>query len=67
MHKVLNHFEHFLIFISAVSGCASVSEFASLVGVPVGILSSAIELKIYALTVGIKSISQHQEQEEKTW
>ena len=55
VRRVLNYFEHFLVFISAVSGCFSISVFASLVGVPVGIASSAVELKICALNVGIKS------------
>ena len=65
VRRVLNYFEHFLVFISAVSGCFSISVFASLVGVPVGIASSTVELKICALNVGIKSyksikiINQH--------
>ena len=37
----LNYSQHFLVFISAVSGCVLISAFASLVGVPVGIMSSA--------------------------
>ena len=32
----LNYFENFLVFISAASGCVSISTFASLVGAPVG-------------------------------
>ena len=39
--RVLNYFEHFLAFVSAVSGCVSVSAFASLVGVFGSIASSA--------------------------
>ena len=54
MCRILNYFEHF-VFISAVSGCVSVFPFASLVGVPVGITSSAVGLKICALTAGIKT------------
>ena len=42
VRRVLNYFEHFLVFVSAVSGCFSISVFASLVGVPVGIASSAV-------------------------
>ena len=34
--------------------CASVSPFVSLVCVPVGITSSAIGIKIYAITAGVK-------------
>ena len=38
----LNHIEHFLILASANSECVSISSFASLVGIPIGITSSAI-------------------------
>ena len=54
MCKVMNYFEYFLIFISAVSGCVSISAFALVIGVPVGITSSALGLKICAMTAGIK-------------
>ena len=37
-----------------MSGCVSISSFASLVGIPKGITSSAIGLKICAITIGIK-------------
>ena len=40
------------IIISAVNGCVSTSAFASLVGVPVGITSSAVGFKICAITEG---------------
>ena len=43
--KCVNCFEHF-IFISTVSGCISISAFASLVAVLVGITSSVVGLKI---------------------
>ena len=52
--KVLNYCEHFLVFVSDISGCVSIAVFASLVGVPVIIASSAVRLKICALTTGIK-------------
>ena len=54
MCKALKYFRHFLIFISAVSGFVSISAFSSLVGVPIGIKSSAVALKICAITTGIK-------------
>ena len=38
----LSYVEHLLILVSAVTGCASNPAFASLVGVPVGIASSAV-------------------------
>ena len=31
--------------LSAITGCASISTFASFVAIPIGIMSSAIELK----------------------
>ena len=49
--SALNYFQPFFVFVSAFSGCVSISVFASLVGVPVGIVSSAIGLKICALTI----------------
>ena len=50
----LNYIEHFLIFASAITGCISISAFASLVGIPIGITSSAIGLKICTITARIK-------------
>ena len=50
----LNYIEQFLILTSAITGCISISVFASLHGIPVRITSSAIGLKIYAIDVGIK-------------
>ena len=50
----LNYIEHFLILVSTITGCVSISSFASLNGIPIGITSSAIGLKICAITAGIK-------------
>ena len=52
--KFLNHVEHCLILDSAVTGCVSISVFALLVCVSIGIASSAVGLKISATTAGIK-------------
>ena len=49
-----NYIECFLILASAVTGCVSISVYASLFGIPVGITSSEIGLKICAVTAGIK-------------
>ena len=38
----LNCNEHFLILISVITGCVSVTAFASLVGIPIGITSTAV-------------------------
>ena len=43
--RVLNYTDHSLILISAITGCVSISVFASLVGI-IGITSSAIGLKV---------------------
>ena len=50
----LNYIEHFLILASTITGCISISAFASSFGIPVGITSSVIGLKIYAIVSGIK-------------
>ena len=50
----LNYFEHFLVFVSAVSGRVLIPAVDSLVGVPVGIANSGVGLKICTITVGIK-------------
>ena len=54
----LNYIEHFLILGSIITGCISISAFASLVGTPIGITSPAIVLKIYAITAATKNIRQ---------
>ena len=51
---ILNYIEHFLILASAVTGCISISAFASLLG----IMISAIGLKICAKLQQLRSISQ---------
>ena len=50
----LNYIEHFLILGSTITGCVSISVFASLVGIPIGITSSSIRLKIFPITAAIK-------------
>ena len=50
----LKYIEHFLILASTITGCISISDFASLIGVPIAITSYAIGLKICAITAGIK-------------
>ena len=52
--KNLNFVENWLILVSTVTGCVLIFAFASLVRVLVGITSSVIELKICAITSGIK-------------
>ena len=52
--RVSNYIGHSLILIYTVTGCVSISAFASLVGIPVGIARSAIGLKSYVITARIK-------------
>ena len=48
----LNYITHFLILASTITGCISISAFTFLIDIPVGITSSAIGLKICAITAG---------------
>ena len=50
----LNYIEHSVILGSTVSRCVSISAYVSLVGIPIGVMSSIIRLKICAITAGIK-------------
>ena len=52
--RVFNCTNNSLIVISTITGCISISAFASVVGIPIEIASSAIELKNGAIKVGIK-------------
>ena len=52
--RALNYFEHFLAFVSAASGCVSISTFPSLVVFSEGIANPALGLKICVITAGIK-------------
>ena len=61
--KALNYFDHFVPFVSAVSGCVSISAFASLVGVPIGIAIST--LQFLQLLQELKSMNICQEKKRK--
>ena len=52
--RKLNYIGHSLIVIYAFTGCVSISAFASLVGIHIGITSSANTIKACAITTGIK-------------
>ena len=52
--KYLNYVEHMLILDSTITGCVSVSAFASLAHVPAGITSFSIGKKICAITARVK-------------
>ena len=50
----MHYIEHFLILASAVSRCISKSAFVFLLGIHIGITSSAIGFEISAITPAIK-------------
>ena len=50
----LNYIEHVLILTSTITGYISISAFASLLGTPIEITSSAIGLKMCTIAAGIK-------------
>ena len=50
----LNYIERFLILAPTITGCISISAFASLLDIPIRITSSTIALKICAIAAGIK-------------
>ena len=52
--RYFNCIEYSLIIISGITGCVSISVFASLVGISTGITSSAIGVKTFVITTGIK-------------
>ena len=53
-YKHWNNVELLIISVSAVTGCVPISEFTSLVCVPIGITSSAVGIKICEITAEIK-------------
>ena len=54
--KYLNYVEQLLILASTVTDCVSVSAFASLVTIPVGITNSSVGIKFCKITAGIKKV-----------
>ena len=51
----LNCIQHFLILVFAVTGCISISTFASFVNIAIWIISPAIGLRTFTITAGIKN------------
>ena len=49
----MNYFE-LIILVSEINWCASIYAFAFLVGIPIGIMVSAVKLKIWAISTVIK-------------
>ena len=52
--KYLNYVENLITLSSTITGCVSISAFASLACVPAGITSPAVGRSICAITAGIK-------------
>ena len=50
----LNYIKYFLILVSTIIGCISISAFASLIGIPIGIKNWAKRLKSCAITAKMK-------------
>ena len=66
VYRVLDYIEHLLILVSTATVCISISAFASLVGISIGITSSVVELRICVITVGIKKYKSIIKKKKKT-
>ena len=62
----LNHIEHFPILASTITGCVSISAFASLIGISVGSTSSIVGLNICVITAGIEKYKSIIKKEKKS-
>ena len=62
----LNYIDQWLILVSAITGCVSVSAFGSLVGTLVGAASSAVGLKISAITAEIERYNSIMKKKRKS-
>ena len=51
----LSYIEYFLILASAITEYIPISDFASMLGISLGIMSSAIGIKTLAIAVGTKN------------
>ena len=63
----LSYIEHFLGLVSVVTGCISISAFASLLGISIKITGSAIRLKILVITGRIKKIKSIIKKKKEAW
>ena len=66
-YKYLNYVQHLLILVSTVTGCVSMSAFASTVSVPIDITSPVVEIKICAITADIKKYKPIIKKKEEAW
>ena len=65
MCTTLNYIELFLDLASTITGYILISAFTFLIGIPIGIMSSAIGLKICAITRGIKKYKSINKKKKK--
>ena len=63
--RVLNYIDHLLSEIDAITRCVPISTFASLDGTPIWFTGSPIEIKICAITAGIKKYKSIIKKEKK--
>ena len=63
--KYSNYVKHLLILVSRVTGCVSISAYASLVCVPVGITGSTVGIKICIITAGIEKYKSTTKKKKK--
>ena len=61
----LHYIQVWLILISTITGCVSISAFASLVDIPIGISSSVVGLKMCVITAAIKKYKSIIKKKEK--
>ena len=61
----MNHIDHLLTVISTITGSVSISAFAFLVVISIGITSFAIGLKICAITAGVETYKSIIDKEKK--
>ena len=63
----MSYTDYLLIVTSTITGCVSISAFASLIGIAIGITSSAMGLKIRATTAVIKKYKSIKKKKKKKY
>ena len=63
--KVLNYVEHLVILVSTVTESISISAFASLVGIPIGTASSAVEMEMRVKQLKKEKSRKKKKQDDK--
>ena len=63
--RILNYIDDSCVVSSTNTGCISISAFTSLVGILIGIITSAISLKIFVITAGSKKYKSRIKEEKK--